>query len=81
MDDISNFVKETIREANMDPQLSNIADEGSLRNAGLDSLDAATILLALEERYDISISDEDFEALDSVNDIVEYIKIKCQIKK
>lgn len=39
-----------------------------------DSLDLVELLVALEEEYDISIPDEDISSLQTVGDVVEYIK-------
>ena len=41
---------------------------------GLDSLDHATILLALEERLDCKFPDNDVDMLTSVDAIVQYVE-------
>ena len=41
---------------------------------GADDTDLVDILLDLEETFDISITDSDFEDIDTVGDAVEYIK-------
>jgi acyl carrier protein len=43
---------------------------------GGDSLDAVEIIMALEDEYDIEISDEDAEKLRSVKDTVDYMKTR-----
>jgi len=40
---------------------------------GADSLDTVELVMALEEEFDIEISDEDAEKIQTVNDAVEYI--------
>ena len=40
---------------------------------GADSLDIVDLIMALEEEFDIEISDEDAENIKSVKDIVDYI--------
>lgn len=44
-----------------------------IKDLGVDSLDMANILLELEEKFHITIKDEDIEDLKSINLIVEYI--------
>lgn len=39
-----------------------------------DSLDIVELMMALEEEFDIEISDEDAEKITAVKDAVEYIK-------
>jgi acyl carrier protein len=41
---------------------------------GADSLDLVELVMALEEEYDIEISDEDAEKIQTVGDAIEYIK-------
>ena len=43
---------------------------------GADSLDLFELVMALEEEYDIEIPTEDLEKINTVNDVVEYIKSK-----
>ena len=40
---------------------------------GIDSLDLSALFLALEERYDISIDDDDFERLNTVNNVAAFM--------
>ena len=40
---------------------------------GADSLDTVELVMALEEEFDIEISDEDAEKIITVNDAVDYI--------
>ncbi len=41
---------------------------------GADSLDLVELIMAMEEAFDIEISDEDAEKLQTVKDAVSYIK-------
>ncbi len=50
---------------------SNLFDDLSA-----DSLDLAEMMMALEEEFDIEISDEDAEKIKTVGDVVKYIKDK-----
>ncbi len=45
-----------------------------MNNLGADSLDIVELIMALEEKYDIEIPDEDVEKIVTVGDIVEYVK-------
>jgi acyl carrier protein len=46
----------------------------SLFDAGIDSLDHAALLLALEEKYAIKIPDSDVDGLSSINQIATYLE-------
>ncbi len=53
----------------------NISLESSfIDDLGADSLDTVELIMAIEEEFDIEIPDEDAEKVDTVNDVVEYIK-------
>lgn len=41
---------------------------------GADSLDSVELIMALEERFDIEVPDEDAEKLYRVSDVVRYIE-------
>ena len=41
---------------------------------GADSLDIVELIMALEEEFDIEIPDSDAEKVNTVGDVVEYIK-------
>ncbi len=43
---------------------------------GADSLDVVELVMGLEEKFDIEIPDEDAEKIQTVQDIIEYIKQK-----
>lgn len=43
------------------------------QDVGVDSLDIVEIIMALEEEFDIDITDEDASAWKTVGDVVEYI--------
>ena len=57
-----------VREDQVTPQASFIEDLGA------DSLDIVELVMALEEEYDMEISDEEAEKIRTVQDVVNYIE-------
>ena len=52
----------------------DVTEEASfIEDLGADSLDIVELIMALEEEYDIEISDEDAEKIQSVGDAINYI--------
>lgn len=41
---------------------------------GMDSLDVIELVMSFEEKYDVSISDEDAEKIHTVGDAVDYLE-------
>lgn len=56
-----------VDEAQVTPEASFMDDLGA------DSLDTVELVMALEEEFDIEISDEDAEKIQTVKDAVAYI--------
>jgi len=57
-----------VNESEVNPSAKFIDDLGA------DSLDLVELVMALEEEYNMEISDEDAEKIQSVGDAIEYIK-------
>jgi acyl carrier protein len=68
-DDIRSIIKNVV----MGIELSDMKDDQDFADVGIDSLDQLGILLAIEEKYDIKIPDEDVEQCNSVTGIVTYV--------
>jgi len=45
-----------------------------VEDLGADSLDVVELVMALEEKFDIEIPDEQAEAINSVEDVVKYLE-------
>jgi acyl carrier protein len=74
--EIEKKVRELLSEVKDGLDYNNTALDKDLGDAGLDSLDTATLLLSLQECYDIEINDDDAEELDTIGKIVDYIADK-----
>ncbi len=73
MSEIRDRVIEMIYEA-CRPERPDLSDTTRpLLNSGLDSLHFATLLMALEDGFKITVGEEDLEHLKSIDDIVSYL--------
>lgn len=54
--------------------VEKVTDDADItKDLGADSLDVVELLMAFEEEFGVSISDEDASKIKSVNDVVAYI--------
>ena len=63
---VSDILGVEAEDVNME---SNFIDD-----LGADSLDIVELIMALEEEFDIEIPDEEAEKIQTVGDVVDYIK-------
>jgi acyl carrier protein len=54
--------------------LEGVTRETSLHELGFDSLDMITAMFELEDRFGISIPDDQFRAFQTVGDVIEAIR-------
>ena len=70
---IEDKVKKIIAEK-LSVDLSEVVPEASfVDDLGADSLDLVELIMTMEEEFDIDISDEDAEKMESVKDDMDYI--------
>jgi len=57
--------------------VEKVADDADItKDLGADSLDVVELLMAFEEEFGVSISDEDASKIKTVNDVLAYIESK-----
>jgi acyl carrier protein len=66
-------IKEIVAEQ-LGVEASQVTNEASfMDDLGADSLDTVELVMALEEEFDIEISDENAEKIQTVQDAIDYI--------
>ena len=74
MADIEERVKRIICEQ-LDVEEKDVVLAASfVDDLGADSLDQVELIMAMEEEFDVSISDEDAEKITTVQDAINYVK-------
>ena len=54
-------------------ELKNIDENSLLDSYGMDSLDYTEVVLAIEEKYGVVISDDDYTRIKTIRDIADYV--------
>lgn len=79
-DDIISKVKEITSEQLGVDQSQITAEANFVDDLGADSLDTVELVMALEEEFDLEISDEEAEKLTTVEKVISYVE-DCLDKK
>ncbi len=75
---MSLMVKSAVFEviaAQTNRETETISLESELKDLGIDSLGAITVIYELEERFDIEIPNEVIESISNVRDIVNHLEL------
>ena len=62
-----------VEQLNIDPD-EVVMEASFIDNLGADSLDLVELMLAMEEEFDMTISEEDIDKISTVGNVVEYIE-------
>jgi acyl carrier protein len=73
LDDIKEVVVEQL-SVNADEVKENVR---FVEDLGADSLDVVELVMALEEKFDIEIPDDEAEKIQTVQDVINYIENKA----
>lgn len=74
MSTIEDRVKETIAEQLGVDKTRVVLEASFVEDLGADSLDTVELVMALEERFETDIPDEDAQKILTVRDAIDYIK-------
>ncbi|AHG60036.1 acyl carrier protein [Buchnera aphidicola] len=78
MKNIEKRIKKIITDI-LDIKEENISNNASfIDDLGADSLDTVELIMALEEEFDIEISDEAAEKMNTIQQSIDYIKKYCK---
>jgi acyl carrier protein len=69
-------IRAVIRDTVMGVDAAAMTEAQSFKSAGVDSLDAINVLLALEERHGVHVPDEDVKQCNSIQAILAYVNDK-----
>ncbi len=70
-----NKVKDIIADQ-LEVAVDKLTMETTFEDIDADSLDIVELVMALEEEFDLEISDQEIENINSVGDVVKYIESK-----
>lgn len=71
--DVKEKVKSIIADQ-LEVDIEKLTMETTFEEIDADSLDIVELVMALEEEFDLEISDEEIENIKSVGDVVKYIE-------
>lgn len=70
LNDFKKFLKESYDIDNVE------LNSNFKKDFGLTSFDFVNLICLIEEEYDIEIEEKDYRKLNTINDLIEYIKTK-----
>ncbi len=62
--------------AQLEVAVDKLSKETTFEDIDADSLDIVELVMALEEEFDLEISDQEIENINSVGDVIKYIESK-----
>ena len=71
---VNDTIKEVIVDTIIGFDIESIKEDQVFSTAGIDSLDHMNLLLAIEEKFDIFIPEEEVEQCSSISGIASYIE-------
>jgi acyl carrier protein len=74
MADIAEKIKKIISEQLNVSEEDVVSEASFVDDLGADSLDQVELIMAMEEEFDLSISDEDAEKITTVQNAIDFIK-------
>jgi len=74
--DYLEILKNVLKDKGVDA--SNITEETTLSNLGLDSLDTVSALMDIEEQLNIEFSTDEFSSAKNVKDVLDLIEKKLK---
>ena len=51
-----------------------VPEKSFIEDLGLDSLDVMTLAMAIEEKFDIEVPDDDVEDIKTIQDVIDYLE-------
>ncbi len=68
-----NEIKEIIKESGTLSNIEDLEESTLFSDAGIDSLEVFTILLGVEEKYDIKIPDDESYDFNTIGSVIVYL--------
>ena len=78
--DVEKTLIDIVRKEKEDIPPEKLSPQTALADAGIDSLDALTILFAIEEHFKITISDDKARAMKTFGDMVDAVAGELRIE-
>ncbi len=72
---VENKVKDIIADQ-LEVAVDKLSRETTFEDIDADSLDIVELVMALEEEFDLEISDQEIENINTVGDVIKYIESK-----